>query len=159
VIVVLQDDPPAGPHCPHHRAHHRERVGNVLEDEPGMGEIVRSFLEGGADDVALAQFEQVLLAFVARLAQRFGDLFGAALDPDRANSRFARHRPGELRESAAEVDKPVPGANLDFTQGGVVEKLVQAREAHLLLGRGAVDVARLSQGVFPSSAPPRERWR
>ena len=126
VIVRGEHDPATRPDRAHHLPHDRERIGHVLEHEAGVGEVEAAPLlrrERRGEHVALPQLDQMLLAGLPRQASRLGDLFGAALDPDRAasGSGGARHVARELGEPAAEVEDALAPRERQLAQAGGVE--------------------------------------
>ena len=109
----------------HHGLHDRQWIGHVLQDESRVGEIVGRVLVRGSQDVALPQIEEVLLFFCACLTHRLGDLLGAALETHGAHARAARHRPGELRQPATEIDDALAASDTDLPQRGFVQEIFE----------------------------------
>jgi len=97
VVVVLQDDAPAGPYGADHVPHDLQRLADVLENEARVREIERApFVvpERRIADVAQAQIEK-------RMALRPRQLLLAALDADQA-------RAGARAMSSESCPRPQP---------------------------------------------------
>jgi hypothetical protein len=145
VVVVLEDDAPAGPDRPDHLAHHREWIRDVLEHEARVRDVEGAPLvvdQGQLRGVAPAQVEQMLLAVILRLFQRLGQLRLTALNAQNlaAQSDLARQKARELAQTGAHVEHALALAQLESPERVPVEQRVQPRKPLLLLGTGAMHV-------------------
>src|SRR4051812_32979568 len=127
----------------------------MLEDETGVGEVVGALFVARDSllHVALAQEQERLLSRFLRLPARLRDLLRRAFDAQHRRPRGARHVPRELSEARAEIDDLLAAAQAELAEGGAVEEIVQAREARLLFGIGAVKVA--AAALYAHALDPR----
>src|SRR5581483_6837633 len=130
------------------------------EDEARVRDVERAPLfarELEIQDVAAAKLDERRFVFGAGEPPRSGELLLVALDSDhRAARDRARHRAGELAETAAEVDDALVAAERHLAHLGVVQQhVVHQRQAALFLFGGAVDVNRVAHLVstgYPASS-------
>ena len=79
IIVIGQDYPATGPHGACHMVYDRRWIGDMLQNEPCVGNVERapfSFADWRRQHIAFAHGQQVRLAVHSGLAQRLFDLFG-----------------------------------------------------------------------------------
>src|SRR6185503_10268556 len=104
VIVILEDDAPAGPHCANHPFYDLERFPDMLEEKARVGDVERGplmVLQRQMSGVATTEIEQIFFAGNSRLPCAFGDLVRAALHADGRNA-------GDLGDGARKLAEPRP---------------------------------------------------
>jgi len=116
---LVKPDRSARSDRPHHLPNDRERVGDVLQEVSRVGEVEGPPLlspERQGAGLSLSLVEQRLLAVGPRQATRLGALLGAAFDAHHRPAGRPRHGPGELPEAAADVEDPLPAAQLELAK-------------------------------------------
>ncbi len=147
MIVVGQNDPAAGANRPYHLADHRQRLGDMFEKEPRVRDIEAAPLvvfQRKGESVSLSQLDQRVLSGSMGQPACLVKLITVALDAEnmRPGSRGPGHRTGELGQPATHIHDLFASPETELAQRGLVEQVVQPRQATLLLGYRAVDIVR-----------------
>ena len=145
MVVVEERDPPARAHRGHHLLHHREGILDVLEQEPGVGEVEAPPLRGGQGKAlggSRPQLDEPGLARRRGLSLRLRDLPWVAFDTQHTSrgSRRSRQDPAHLAEPGAHVEDPFCPREVEHPQLRLVHEPLHQGQPLLLLRRVAVDV-------------------